>query len=150
MANVIRSAATCCVALNTSLSGIDAERDSRNDAADFMPPVLPHQIVQLRSQDFADIIRKQKDHLSDRRSQQSIVLNQCDVNTTFENGWYHVQHQFEHLKTFCGGLATAFPCTSTVESDFSVFKWEKDDCRIGLTDFSLEGILHTKQFETLQ
>ena len=74
MANVIRSAATCCVALNTILSGIDAERDSRNDAADFMPPVLPHQIGQLRSQDFADIIRKQKDHLSDRRSQQSIVL----------------------------------------------------------------------------
>ena len=57
-----------------------------------------------------------------------------------------MQERFKHLKLFCGGLATAFPGTSTVESDFSVVKWEKDDCRIALRDFSLEGILHAKQF----
>jgi hypothetical protein len=51
---------------------------------------------------------------------------------------------------FCGGLATAFPGTSSVESDFSIVKWEKDDCQIGLTNFSLEGILHAKQFTRLQ
>ena len=77
-------------------------------------------------------------------------LDQCNVNTTFENGWKYVQHRFEHLKTFCGGLATAFPGMSTVESVLSAVKWEKDDCRIGLTELFLEGILHTKQFETLQ
>ena len=57
-----------------------------------------------------------------------------------------MQERFKHLKLFCGGLATAFPGTSTVESDFSVVKWEKDDCRIALTDFVLKGILHAKQF----
>jgi hypothetical protein len=38
-----------------------------------------------------------------------------------------------------------------VESDFSLINWEKDDYRAGLTDFSLEGILHSKQyFELLE
>ena len=73
------------------------------------------------------------------------------MKTTFEQGWGFTEERFTHLKTFCGGLATAFPGTSTVESDFSVVKWEKDDCRIALTDFSLEGIpLHAKQFTRLQ
>jgi hypothetical protein len=65
-------------------------------------------------------------------------------------GWHYVQNRFKYLERFCGGLATAFPGTSTVESDFSVVKWEKDDCRRGLTDFSLEGILHAKQFGRMQ
>ena len=50
---------------------------------------------------------------------------------------------------FCGGIASAFPGTSTVESDFSIVKYEKDEYRMSLTDFSLEGILHSKQFEKL-
>ena len=54
------------------------------------------------------------------------------------------------LQQFCGGLATAFPNTATVESDFSVIGWEKDDTRRDLTDFSLEGILHSKQFRELK
>jgi hypothetical protein len=54
-------------------------------------------------------------------------------------------NQFSLLKRFFGGLASLFPCTATVESDFSVINWEKDNYRASLTDFSLEGILHSKQ-----
>lgn len=169
---VVKSIATCCVDLLAGLASIAAERDSRNDAADSMPPVLPHQLVKLRGRDFAAIIRSQRDRLSARWGQQSIdiieqefeelraacdreqslkqVLDQCDSKTTFAQGWDYVQARFENLKKFCGGLATAFPGTSTVESDFSIVKWEKDDCRVGLTDFSLEGILHARQFEKMQ
>jgi hypothetical protein len=50
------------------------------------------------------------------------------------------------LKRFCGGLASVFPGTATVESDFSLSNWEKDDYCASLTDFSLEGILHSKQY----
>ena len=50
---------------------------------------------------------------------------------------------------FCGGIASAFPGTATVEADFSIVKWEKDEFRMSLTNFSLEGILHSKQFEKL-
>jgi hypothetical protein len=39
-----------------------------------------------------------------------------------------------HLNEFCGDLAATFPGTSSVESDFSIVNWEKDDCRICLTD----------------
>jgi hypothetical protein len=46
---------------------------------------------------------------------------------------------------FCGGLASPFPNTATVESNFSVLKWEKDLHRSNITPFSLEGILHYRQ-----
>ncbi|KAI9912892.1 hypothetical protein PsorP6_006676 [Peronosclerospora sorghi] len=49
------------------------------------------------------------------------------------------------LQEFTGGIATVFPCTSTVESDFSEITWHKDEYRSSLTDFSLEGILQCKQ-----
>ena len=48
-----------------------------------------------------------------------------------------------------GGLATVFPDTASVESDFSVLGWEKDTYRSALTDFSLEGLLHARQFHKL-
>jgi hypothetical protein len=48
-----------------------------------------------------------------------------------------------------GDLASTFPITATVESDFSVIEWMKNKFRTCLTDFSGEGILHCKQFGTL-
>ena len=43
-----------------------------------------------------------------------------------------------------------FPDTASVESNFSVLGWEKDEYRSCLTDFSLEGIMHCKQWMRLQ
>ena len=51
---------------------------------------------------------------------------------------------------FAGGIASMLPNTATVESDFSVIGAEKNMFRQSLTDFSLEGILHAKQFESLR
>ena len=53
---------------------------------------------------------------------------------------------FETLWEYASGLATIFPNTATVESDFSVVKGEMDDTRTLLTSVSLEGILHSKDF----
>ena len=53
------------------------------------------------------------------------------------------------LRDFCGGIATAFPNTAAVESDFSVLGWEKDEYRLELSDLYLEGILQSKQFNLL-
>jgi hypothetical protein len=44
---------------------------------------------------------------------------------------------------------TVFPGTASVEADFSVINWEKDEYRTSLTNISLEGILHAKQFREL-
>ena len=53
----------------------------------------------------------------------------------------------ETLNEFFGPLATVFPTTATVEADFSAIRIEKDDYRDSLTDFSLEGCSHAKQFQ---
>jgi hypothetical protein len=42
-------------------------------------------------------------------------------------------------------MASVFPGTSAVESDFLILKWEKDDHHVGLTAFSLEVIFQAKQ-----
>jgi hypothetical protein len=64
----------------------------------------------------------------------------------FNQSWASLQVRFPKLIEFCGGLATVFPGTSTVESDFSVLNWEFNEFRKSLTDFSLEGIMQSKQF----
>ena len=42
-----------------------------------------------------------------------------------------------------------FPGTAQVESDLSTVKAEKTVFKNNLTDLSLEGILHSKQFDML-
>jgi hypothetical protein len=46
----------------------------------------------------------------------------------------------------CGVIMTLFPGTSTVESDFSILRWEKDAFRESLLDFGSEGVLQAKQW----
>ena len=141
--------------------GIVAERDSRNEQGQSLPPVMPHRLRHVRGREFSDIVRQQLERLRSRWTANDIdqielefsrflavvrgeemlraALENCDNQTTFEQGWSLLGKRFPLLEKFCGGLASVFPGTSSVESDFSVVKWEKDDNRIALTDFSLEG-----------
>jgi hypothetical protein len=72
-----------------------------------------------------------------------------DTKESFRSAWSGSGELFPRLQQFCGDMAAAFPNTATVESDFSVQGWEKDEYRQSLADFSLEGILHAKQFNEL-
>jgi hypothetical protein len=47
-------------------------------------------------------------------------------------------------------LAIVFPSTTSIESDFSILKWEMDANRTGLMHLSLEGIFQAKQRAILQ
>jgi hypothetical protein len=47
-------------------------------------------------------------------------------------------------------LATVFANTTSVESDFSILKWEMDENRTSLMHLSLEGIFQAKQRSMLQ
>jgi hypothetical protein len=69
--------------------------------------------------------------------------------TTFNDAWDYVLGRFEHLRLFCGGLATVLANITSVESDFSVLKWEMDDNRTALMHLSLEGIFQAKQRLTM-
>jgi len=78
------------------------------------------------------------------------ALDNCDGHTSFETGWSIVDtKKFNVLRDFYGGMASIFSNTTTVELDFSILGWEKDEYGKSLTDLSLEGIIHCKQFELL-
>jgi hypothetical protein len=55
--------------------------------------------------------------------------------------------KFTLLRDFAGGIATLFPSSATVKSGFFLIKWENNELRSALTDFSLEGNLHCKQYK---
>jgi hypothetical protein len=74
-------------------------------------------------------------------------IGQHDHTILFNTAWDDLKGQFEALRAFSGNLATAFPNTTSVESDFSILKWEKDDNRKAMTNLSLEGIFQAKQRE---
>ena len=160
----------CMVNLIEGIEAVTAERDSSNEATEEdLPPVLPHELVKLRGAKFAAIIRKQQERLQEwvlaveankieqefqelklaYQTEESFknVLDQCDHKTSFCKGWDIVHACFKQLENFCGGLATVFPGTANVESNFSILKWEKDNGRTALTHFSLEGIMHAKQYD---
>ena len=82
------------------------------------------------------------------------ALDQCEALSSkglmsFEASWAIVQGRFDILLDFCRGIATVPANTATVESDFSVLGWEKDEYRKYLSDLALEGIMQSKQFELL-
>ena len=154
------------------ITDIQVERDSANLSSETLPPVLPHELVKLRGLDFTAIVTKHLDRLKQFWNEELItklehqhhqlllmyqhdaalkaVLDDCDGTVSFESGWSIVQgKKFDVLRDFCGAIASVFPNTATVESDFSVLGWEKDEYRQSLTDLSLEGIIQCKQFELM-
>jgi len=68
---------------------------------------------------------------------------------SFDTAWEIVEGHFEILRDFCEGIVTVFTNTVSVESDFSILGWEKDKFRLSITDLSLEGIMHCKQYVAL-
>ena len=60
-----------------------------------------------------------------------------------------MEGRFEILRDFCRGIAIVFLNIASVESDFSILGWEKDKYRVSITDLSLEGIMHCKQYDVL-
>ena len=71
---------------------------------------------------------------------------------SFEADWVLVEGfglEVQVLRDFCGGIAAVPANTATVESNFSILGWEKDEYRKCLSDLALGGIMHSKQFELL-
>ena len=77
-------------------------------------------------------------------------LQALPAGVSFDDGWKTLKQRFPSLCSFAGGLATIFPGTSTVESDFSLVKWERDEHRQQMSTLSLAGVLRAKQFVKVQ
>lgn len=164
---VWRSLAKTVLAIVTGIDEVEDQNVASTGTA--YPPVLPHQLVKMRSFQFNEIVSEhrarllteerfelvQKDHqelLRAYRDDENIrkEIDSTSEETSFKEGWKCISgNKFAAIKEFCGGLATIFPGTATVESDFSIVNYEKDQYRTALTDFSLEGILHAKQYDLI-
>ena len=154
------------------LSNIVVERDTMNEPTDSLPPVLPHDLLKFRPFDFAQLVALHNVQLKVSLTDEEIIqineefkklkdayrreedlknsLDRLNYKSSFADGWKMLVDRFPLLCQFMGGLASVFPGTSTVEADFSVIGWEKNDYRTSLTNFSLEGILHCKQYDDLK
>jgi hypothetical protein len=158
------------------ISQIVSECDESNEATDELPPVLPHELCCIDMRQFVKLLQNHRERLlpffgvdgiediskefaefaeflrafRDERLLREAVEKNSGKSVGFIDGWSPTNDRFTMLQKCCGGLASAFPNTATVESDFSIIGWEKNDNRVDLTDFSLEGILHSKQFKDLQ
>ncbi|CAK9238270.1 unnamed protein product [Sphagnum troendelagicum] len=151
--SILKEIAHFGLKLVQGISAIQAERNSNNEAAlNFGIPVMPFQLVEMAPCDFIDSVldpyRSQlakfwpdeKIDLIERHQQElfnaykrepgsKLLIDKQDHTTFFNTGWDDLKGRFEHLRMFCGGLANAFANITSVESDFSILKWEKDDFR---------------------
>ncbi len=165
---VIKEIASYAIMLITGLTGVKAERDENNQPLDHdAPPVMPQQLVTLRPAKFIqEVLGKYRDRLHKfwafdefeeieanhrnlvkmYRDDENMrnVIDKHDVNTLFNDAWDCVP-RFKRFRAFCGGIATIFPNRTSVESDFSILKWELDAFRTALMHLLLEGIMQAKQ-----
>ncbi len=102
-------------------------------------------------EDIDEIEVEQRDLIKRYNNDQHIeqIINSYKHTVSFNEAWDKIGVPFNRLRQFCGGLATAFPNTTSVESDFSILKWEKDDNRSSMTDLTLEGIFQCKQMNQI-
>jgi hypothetical protein len=56
------------------------------------------------------------------------IINNQNHTTFFNEGWDTLgADHFGALQMLCGGLGSAFANTASIESDFNILKWEKND-----------------------
>jgi hypothetical protein len=156
---------------------IQVERNERNNADSDLPHVMPHELVKISTGDFGNttvdahlqqlrhswseetIAKIENEHkqLTIAYREEPALKSALDAYAnvsikSFNTAWEIVifmNGRFEILRDFCGGIATVFANTASVESDFSILGWEKDKFRLSMTDLSLEGIMHCKQYVAL-
>lgn len=144
---VIQSIGQLTTSIVEGIINIQAERNERNHAADDLPPVLPHELVKLsirnygntivdphlqqlrhswKEEDIAEIENEHR-HLRNAYQTEPALKSALDMYetagvTSFETGWALVDGRFEVLRNFCGGIATVFVNTASVE--FGFFHYE--------------------------
>jgi len=158
---------TACNRISEPSTYRDENNNSLADPSSF-PLMLPHKFIKLSAIEFIRKMRRYSYRLEQRYSSEHIdtiadehkqllhayrteqvlkqSINALSSQSAFKDGWSLLGRRFPNLMEFYGVIATLFPGTSTVESDFSILRWEKDAFRKSLSDFGLEGVLQAKQW----
>ena len=160
---VISEVGQLIVGFIDGVSRIFSLRDFENKPIeDDFPSVLPQSLAKLQGIDFLPLLQTYRERFANSLNQiatEQIQLFKAyqtepslqtafdQVNDhSFEKNWDIVKGRFYKLRSFSGALLTVFPNTASVESEFSVLGWEKDEHRESLSNISLEGILHNERF----
>jgi hypothetical protein len=149
--------------------GVKAERDGDNMRLENNTPlVLPTQLIAIHHGKFvSEVLEPYHDHISAFWSLEDIdqteadyhdllnlyasyqilhvTIDQHTIETSFDDAWDCAPCRFDDLRSFYGGLATVFANTMSIESNFSILKWEMDENRTCLMHLSLEGVFQAKQ-----
>lgn len=73
-------------------------------------------------------------------------IDSLDDGDSFDAAWTNLCSTDQLLESFVGGMESIFPGTSTVEGNFLVITYEKNNNCTSLSDVSLEFIIHTMQY----
>jgi hypothetical protein len=172
---IIGTVAIFSLQLVVGVSEVVAERDADNAATEELPPVLPIDLCNTNGRLFSAALLQQNTRLKHTYTDYDIlVIDQqfrdlriayreeeglshalenahCRLTTqSFHTCWTPLGSRFLQLRNFCAGLASVMPGTATVEADFSIINWTKDSNSKHMTDFTLESILHCKQYKRIQ
>ena len=170
---MLQLSAAAILGLVDVISDVISEQNKDNESyIDAVPSVIPHQLVRIMPHDFSVYLQRHRERLDYTFSIEEIenighqhkalfdlYRRQPDVKrciyrfyegATYRDAWNRLHNTYLFLERFVGGLATIFPGTSTVESDFLVVKYNKTRNRMFLSDASLKGILHAKQYRRMR
>jgi len=90
-----------------------------------------------------DLIKRHQQELFNaykREPNSKLLIDKQDHTMFFNMGWDDLKGRFENLRMLCGGLANVVANTTSIESDFSILKWEKYDFQQSMMNLTLEGI----------
>ena len=157
---------TVCDRIRRIVVVINLEHGPETDPKKLLPSVLPNELVKILPARFLIIARIMASQLEQKYSplqidaigyrhkalvqtyrQEPLVkgaIDGCNADVLFSDAWDPLAQRYLDLEDYCGGVATVFPETSTVEADFSVLRWEDRSNRKLLSDFGLEGVMQSK------
>jgi hypothetical protein len=167
---MLRSICKLFVELVHGLFVLCPERDICNSSlCRTPPPIMPYAVVKIGSFHLSKLVIEQKERLHASFNESKMreieiqysefetryyrdksfkqIVDNTEDTKSFHEAWGLFYKDYPSLVSFFGGLATLFPGTSTVESDFSTIGWERDVYRSSLASISVEGILHSKQYD---
>lgn len=159
--------------LASRIDDLVAVRDARNaPKGTTFPAVLPADLALLRPKEFYSVMQDQSHRLQASFSNEEITQIEDEFNALrkelnptkssqsrsfaergfegFDAEWSQFGLRYRNLRYFCGGLATVFPGTSTVEADFSVLGREETKERSNLSKLCVSGALHSKQWKEVR
>jgi hypothetical protein len=157
-AGVVKSSASLALDIVDGVSKITSA--STSDGKKDLPAVLLAELAKVRTHAFiSDVLQIQTERLLVTKTRQYIndietehreflrtdssekplreALENQPKSIGFSEASAVCQGRFSKLREFSGVLATVFPGTATVQSDFSIVNWVKNDYRSAMTDLSL-------------